>query len=175
MSAVQATGRVVRDREGLELIVERRVAAPSSEVWEWLTVPARLRKWIGAWKGRPAVGGTIEFTMLFEEGATAETVTILDCVPAERFSAEWAAGGSNWRMGFSLAEVDGATRLYLAHRLSDAREAGSVGPGWEYYLDRMIAARAGAPLPEFADYYPVQRPYYERLAMDGDPVGWPGT
>src|SRR5687768_11135873 len=100
--AVQATGRVVRDREGLELIVERRIPAPASEVWEWLTSSARLRTWIGSWKGRPEVGGTIEFTMLFEEGASSETLTIVECEPGRRLAVEWRVGASAWHIAVSL-------------------------------------------------------------------------
>ena len=173
--ALQATGRVVRDREGLELLVERRIPAAAAEVWDWLTAPAHLRKWIGTRKGKARVGGTIEFTMGFEKGATPQQVTILDCVPQSRFLASWSVGDDTWRVGVSLAEIDGVTHLYLSQRLSDARAAGSVGPGWEYYLDRLLAARAGTPMPSFDNYFPTQRPYYERLAMDGDPVGWPAT
>lgn len=29
--------------------------------------------------------------------------------------------------------------------------AGEVGPGWEYYLDMLVAAREGKPLPSFGD------------------------
>jgi uncharacterized protein YndB with AHSA1/START domain len=173
--AIQATGRVVRDREGLEVIIERRIAAPADEVWEWLTVSARLRKWIGSWKGQAAVGATIDFTMLFEEGSGSEKVTILECLPVERLALEWRVGADTWRVRVSLADVDGTTVVYFSQRLAEARQAGSIGPGWEYYLDRLIAARSGSALPAFEDYYPVLRPYYERLAMDGDPVGWPTT
>jgi len=31
----------------------------------------------------------------------------------------------------------------------------------------------GETAPDAAGYLPSQRPYYERLAMDGDPVSWP--
>jgi uncharacterized protein YndB with AHSA1/START domain len=173
--AIQATGRVVRDRQGLELIVERRVLAPASDVWEWLTVPANLKKWIGTWKGKPVVGGHIEFTMTAEEGAGPEPVTILECIPNQRLRCEIGVPGQTWRLAVSLAEIDGVTVVYLSQRLDTARDAGSMGPGWEYYLDRLIAARDGRPLPAFDAYFPVQRPYYERLAMDGDPVGWPAS
>lgn len=29
-----------------------------------------------------------------------------------------------------------------------------------YYLDMLVAARSGQPLPDFGDYYPAQRAYY---------------
>ena len=38
--------------------------------------------------------------------------------------------------------------------------AGEVGPGWEYYLDMLVAAREGKPLPSFGDYYPAQKAHY---------------
>jgi hypothetical protein len=45
-----------------------------------------------------------------------------------------------------------------------------VGPGWEYYLDNLVASRDGAPLPDFDDYYPAQAAYYESLtAGEGPP------
>jgi uncharacterized protein YndB with AHSA1/START domain len=173
--AIQASGRVIRDREGLELIVERHLTAPASDVWEWLTSSAYLRKWIGSWTGRPHVGGTIAFTMAFEEASKGEPVTILECEPEHRLALQWRAGVDTWRITVSIAEVDEVSRVYLSQRLSEAREAGTIGPRWEYYLDRLIAARDGTAMPAFEDYYPVQRPYYERLAMDGDPMGWPAT
>jgi hypothetical protein len=38
-----------------------------------------------------------------------------------------------------------------------------IGPGWEYYLDMLVAARDGAPLPSFDDYYPAMKPYFDEL------------
>ena len=169
MTVIQATGRVVRDRRGLELILERRIPASAEETWEWLTSAPQLKKWIGRLAGKPAVGGTVNFTMSFEKDAAAEPVTILECLPPRRLQLEWLVGADTWRVTVSLAEVDGATIVYLSQRLSGYREAGSVGPGWEYYLDRLVAAQAGNRMPDFDNYFPAQRPYFERLAMDGEP------
>ena len=73
----------------------------------------------------------------------------------------------------SLAEVDGVTMLFVGERVSDWRAAGAAGPRWEYALDRLRAGVLGETAPDAAGYLPSQRPYYERLAMDGDPVSWP--
>jgi uncharacterized protein YndB with AHSA1/START domain len=170
---VPPTGRVVRDRDGLELLVERRLPVDAAEAWRWLTQSARLSKWIGTWKGAPAVGGDLQFTMRFEKDAAAETVTILECEPESRFRLRWAAESTPWVVAVSIVEVDGSTTVYLSQRLSASRDAGMIGPGWEYYLDRLMAAVNGGAAPNFDDYFPSQRPYFERLAMDGDPVGWP--
>lgn len=165
---VQATGRVVRDRDGLELLVQRRLPLSVADAWKWMTASSQLKKWIGTWKGTPAVGAVVALTMTFEKGAAPEDITILECVPEERLLVESDEG----RFGFSLAEVDGSTIVYFHQRVADYREAGNMGPGWEYYLDRLVAAQSGSTMPEFSDYYPSQQPYFERLGLDGDPENW---
>lgn len=52
------------------------------------------------------------------------------------------------------------TTLTFVHHLTDATSVGDIGPGWEYYLDMLIASRGGNPLPSFGDYYPAQREYF---------------
>ncbi|PRY67886.1 activator of Hsp90 ATPase-like protein [Glaciihabitans tibetensis] len=155
-------GRVIRDSDGLELIVERAIEAPASEVWEWLTAPSRLSQWIGSWEGEPAVGGTLSFTMSAEQGAAPEPLTVLICDPGVHFLCDM--GENRWRIGFSLTEVQGLTLVFFTQRMAGAEQAGSIGPGWEYYLDRMIAARSSLPLPVWADYYPAFSRYYARVA-----------
>jgi len=40
--------------------------------------------------------------------------------------------------------------------------AESVGPGWDYYLDRLVAAETGGDLTaiDFDDYYPAFAAHY---------------
>ena len=177
---VQATGRVVRDAIGLEVIVQRRLPVPIADAWEWVTAPARLKKWVGTLKGRPSVGATLQLTMTAEDGAPSNPLEVIECDPLQRFVVDQGEGEDVWRVRVSLAETtlpsgDAATVVFLGQRIDHARLAGVVGPGWEYYLDRLVAAVGDDPMPDFADYYPQQRPYFERLAMDGDPVGWPAS
>jgi hypothetical protein len=58
----------------------------------------------------------------------------------------------------------GVTTLRFVQHLEPGAEVGAVGPGWEYYLDMLVASRSGGPLPDFGDYYPSQAAYYEGLA-----------
>ena len=58
--------------------------------------------------------------------------------------------GAPW----SQARIDACERP--RHLAADA------GPGWEYYLDNLVAARAGEPLPKFDEDYPAQKAYYEQ-------------
>jgi len=155
-------GRVVRDADGLELIVERAIVAPISEVWSWLTESTHLEKWIGSWEGEPGVGRTIQFTMTAEGATQPEPAEILICDPNVHFLAD--VGATPWRLGFTLAELAGTTVIFFTQRLANAADAGSIGPGWEFYLDRMICAREGLPLPPWEEYYPALEPYYSRVA-----------
>ena len=43
--------------------------------------------------------------------------------------------------------------------------AAGVGPGWEYYLDRLVAAETGGDVAaiDFDDYHPAQSDYYRAL------------
>jgi uncharacterized protein YndB with AHSA1/START domain len=175
MRQVQATGRVNRDGVGLELIVSRRIPAPSAEVWEWVTVPERVKQWFGAFRGAPKQGSVVSVKLTAEAGSPSVRMAVLECLPGERYVVERVGDGPVWHLTISVADLGGASMLFLAHRLETAREAGTVGPGWEYSLDRLVAARNGTAMPDFADYFPSQRPYYERLAMDGDPVAWPAS
>lgn len=142
--AVQPTGRVVRDKQGLELLLERRIHSDATTVWSWLTKPTHQKKWLG---------GAITVT----EGDAPLRVVLDDGAPVV----------------ISLAEVDGITMLFVAGRISDWKAAGLAGPRWELALDSLSAGISGDPTPDPDGYLPSQRPYYERLAMDGDPVSWP--
>ncbi|MEO3888984.1 hypothetical protein [Nonomuraea sp. B5E05] len=44
--------------------------------------------------------------------------------------------------------------------------AGDVGPGWEYYLDMLVASRDGSPTPDFHDYHPAMQAYYRGLSPE---------
>lgn len=141
---VQASGRVVRDRRGLEVIVERRIPLRADELWSWFTAPTKLRKWISSTTSR-----------VVEPGERVELT------------------GSDWTAMVSIAGLDTDTIVYVKERADSARDAANAGPRWEHSLDRLRAAISGADAPSLELYVSHQRPYYERLAMDGDPVSWP--
>ncbi len=172
---VQATGRVVRDAIGLELIVQRRLPLALDDAWEWVTAPARLKQWMGVLKGRPALGAALQLKMTAEDGAPSVPLQVLECEPLLRYVVEQGDDADAMRLRVSLAETAAGTTVFFGHRLASARLAGDYGPGWEWYLDRLVAAVNGDAMPDFADYSPQQKPYFERIAMDGDPVGWPAS
>ncbi|WP_260461094.1 hypothetical protein [Streptomyces sp. WAC04114] len=58
----------------------------------------------------------------------------------------------------------GGRPVRLIHHLTSTEQLGSRGPGWEYYLDMLTASRTDGPRPDFEDYYPAQKAYFESLA-----------
>jgi uncharacterized protein YndB with AHSA1/START domain len=162
-----ATGRR-EERHGTPyLVLERTFRAPVADVWAAVTEPDRLERWIGTWSGDPA-SGTVEFRMTAEsEEAPAETHRILECDPPRRLVTESTSPGDDdtvWRLELDLSEREGVTTLVFAQRLEDAVPVDSVGPGWEYYLDRLVVAHDGGDVAtvDWYAYYPVlAAPYAE--------------
>jgi hypothetical protein len=65
-----------------------------------------------------------------------------------------------WQIDARLTEDAGVTTLVFTQPLSNLAMAESKGPGWEWYLDMLLASRIDQPLPDFDDYYPAQAQYY---------------
>lgn len=165
-----ATGRREQRGDDTWVVLTRTFRAPIQDVWAAITEPERLARWIGRWTGDPAQG-TVRFEMLFEgEGVEAEEYTIDVCdAPTRLELTSRMAYDENtpatWHLKLDLAETDGVTTLTFAQSMDDPSMAENVGPGWEYYLDRLVAAETGGDPAaiDFGDYYPALSGYYRAL------------
>ncbi len=160
-----ATGRR-EDRDGTSYVVfERTFTAPIADVWAAVTEPERLERWIGTWSGDPA-SGRVEFRMTAEhEDAPEETIVIDECREPSRLVMRSARPDDHaqlWTWQLDLSEADGLTTLTFAQEVINVPLAESVGPGWDYYLDRMVAAETGGDIAsiDFDDYYPAFAAHY---------------
>jgi uncharacterized protein YndB with AHSA1/START domain len=156
------TGRVV----GGTLTLTRSLPLPPEQVWAALTEPARLERWIGTWSGDPGEG-RVAFRMTAEgDTAPTEEMTIRACEPPHRLVLVSRVGDDWWDLELELQEADGGTLLTFRQPGVDPAAAESVGPGWEYYLDRLVAAETGADVAgvDFGrDYYPAMAAHYRAL------------
>ncbi|KRA25540.1 hypothetical protein ASD65_14775 [Microbacterium sp. Root61] len=162
----QIRGTVTRIDGRPNLILTRHFAASAAEIWRELTVSDRLERWIGRWEGDPA-SGTVDFFMTAESAdATAEQYAILECDPPRRFAGDTSMGAGAWHLWFELHEDAAGTTLTFGQRLNPGEDVGSIGPGWEYYLDRLVAAHDGKDVATVAwdDYYPALKDAYQALA-----------
>ncbi|MFE4667100.1 SRPBCC family protein [Streptomyces sp. NPDC056716] len=164
MTTSEPTGRLERTPTGHDLILARSYRAPVADVWASVTESARTARWFGPWRGEPGPGRTIEVRLSFEESADWFPVRIDACEPPHRLAVSTQDAAGAWSMELRLTESAGTTEVQLVHHLTDIEQLGSTGPGWEYYLDMLTAARTDTPRPEFADYYPAQKAYFESLA-----------
>ncbi len=170
--SIPATGRVVPHGNGQDIVVERTFRAPIGDVWASIVDPERMNRWIGTWSGEAGAGKRVSFTMSAEEGATPEEVLIHECDAPRHLDVESFQGGTSWRMKLDLSESDGVTRLRFSQSVSLSDEgASSYGPGWEYYLDRLVATHEGTTFASWDDYYPAQVSFWEEeLRKSGSEV-----
>lgn len=156
-----AAGTVVPTAAGRDLILQRTFRAPIEDVWASITESDRTARWYGQWKGEPGIGRTIQVQMAFEEGQGWSDMRIDACEPPRHLALYSADDYGVWSLDLELTQRDEITTLRFVHHLDDKAEVENVGPGWEYYLDAMVAAYHDGPRPDFDDYYPAMKAYYE--------------
>lgn len=161
---MRITGRrETRDGQDV-LVLTRDFRAGIEDVWAAVSDPERMRRWIGTWSGDPAAG-SIAFRMTAEgDDVPEEVYDIETCEPPGRFAvrsreaAPFSEDGSgervHWALRVDLVEKDGVTTLTFVQALADGPlgpdMVASVGPGWEYYLDRLVAAMDGTDVDAVA-------------------------
>ena len=156
------TGRIVPTSTGRDLVLTRTFHAPIEDVWASITEPERTARWFCDWTGEAGPGRTIRFRLTFEGPDAAENdMTIDACAPPHHLAVSSVDEYGSWRLEATLAETDGTTELTFVHHLDDSAAAGEIGPGWEYYLDNLVASRDGTTMPDFDDYFPSMQPHFE--------------
>lgn len=151
------TGRLI----GKDLVVTRTFRAPVTDVWASLTDPERTARWYGPWRGEAGPGRSIEVQMAQEEGEPWIDMTIEACEAPHRLALSAVDDHGSWHLDLALTETAGVTELRFTQHLADTDGVGEVGPGWEFYLDALVASREDRPAPSFDDYYPAMKGYFE--------------
>ncbi|MEU7868834.1 SRPBCC family protein [Dactylosporangium sp. NPDC049140] len=157
------SGQLIPTDDGYDLVITRTFRAGIDDVWASVTEPERSARWFGPWEGDAAPGRTIKVRMVQEEGEPVMDLRIDACEPPRRLAVSGAEESGGWRMEVLLTERGDTTELRFVHHLDSADQVGEIGPGWEFYLDLLVAAREGTAPKTFEDYYPAMKPYYESL------------
>ena len=166
------TGRL--DRRGSDDVVvfTRTFRAPIEDVWAAVTESARLARWIGTWTGDP-IQGFVTFEMNAEgEDVPPSRYDIVACEAPTHLAVNAVDDFGTWRLDLVLAESDGVTTLTFGQVVDDPAMLENTGPGWDYYLDRLVAAETGGDPKAIdfeRDYYPAMRAYYDSLASGATP------
>ena len=145
------------------VVFPRRLPLSREEAWAAVTDPSRTARWIGPWSGDPG-SGTIEMTMSVEEGAPSETVEVVRREARELFVLRLGPGG--WVVTVRIEGDDDESVISLEQDIPDAESASDIGPGWDFYMDRLVEAEAGRD-PEALrfspDYHPGLAAHYRAL------------
>lgn len=157
----EPTGRISRTGpQAYDLTLTRNFTEPPSALWRSFTDSSQAAQWFGSWEGTPAQGESVDLQMLYEEGLPWSRVTVSECAAPELLRLLVEDEYGSWDLEVRVTGQPDGTQLDFIHHLEDPLAAESVGPGWEYYLDRMTAALTGGTVPEFTEYYPGQGPYF---------------
>ena len=157
-------GSLTSTSTGPDLVLTRTFRAPIIDVWDSLTESERTTRWFGPWAGSPGAGQSISVTMTAEEGNPEMTMKIEACEPPHHLAVSAVDEYGTWHLEAHLTEHDGVTELRFVQHLTDTAAVSDTGPGWEYYLDRLAATvRGEVSMPEFDDYYPAMKGYYDAL------------
>lgn len=156
MNSPKPTGRVA----GNDLVLTRTFRAPIDDVWGSITESARCARWFGRWEGDGRPGNTIRLQMVLEKGEPWMDVHIDACDAPRHLAVTSKDDHGSTRVEVTLEQKGEVTTMTFVHHLDDRKSASDYGPGWEYYLDGLVAARDGAPMPKFEDYDPSQREYF---------------
>jgi uncharacterized protein YndB with AHSA1/START domain len=177
MNPTQSLGRR-QTLDGKEHVVfTRTFTAPVADVWAACTEPGRMQRWIGTWSGDPT-SGEVAFRMTAEGDDVPEEVYLVEaCEPPHRLvvrsrdTAAFSGDGSGprvaWQHTLELTEVDGVTTLTFTQVVPEgpvgADLVASVGPGWDYYLDRLVTAFGGGQPGEPFEPYLERSEHYRGL------------
>ena len=160
----QPTGRHVR-RDTLDAVAfDRTFRAPIEDVWAAVTESERLARWFGPWAGDPA-SGRVSVQMTAEGEGPAEIFHIEACEPPRhlRVRSDVPDPAQAWTLDLELTEAGDVTLLRFAQLIDDPALVPDVGPGWQFYLDRLDVAFAGGDADSMSwDDYPQHGPHYAR-------------
>ena len=162
---INPTGRILQRLGGVDIVITRLIRGTVDDVWASVTESERTARWIGRWEGEAAPGNTIRVQWTFEEGAAWTDARIESCTAPTFLSLTVGDAADPWLLDLTLIDRGELTELTLTQHRADAGGAGEIGPGWEYYLDNLIASRENTALPDFDDYYPELKSYFEDQAQ----------
>ncbi|MCY1157874.1 MAG: hypothetical protein MOP51_895 [Citricoccus sp.] len=160
----EPTGRIIDGPEGRSIQITRILPHAVEDVWNHLADPGLLARWYGTYTGDPATG-SVRLAMVEAPDEPGECI-IEACERPHRLHVVLQdPAGTAWRLRVTLdsADTGAGTALVFTQPISGVEQmAPDVGPGWEYYLDRLQAALDGGDVDavDFADFHPHQRDHY---------------
>lgn len=154
--------RLGEDEAQVEL--RRTYPTAADDLWDALTVPERVRRWLGALHGELRPGGAVELRMGDDVPGADDVATcrVLACEPPERLRLDWRFPGEEAsRVDVTLVPRGArGTELVLRHtRLADGAARGYAG-GWHVVVDQLDDHVAGRQVRSWDELFDARLALY---------------
>ncbi len=134
-------GQLDWDAQRPSVSFERVFGHPVERIWEMISTPDGLERWLAPANVDLRVGGLVDID--FGEGGVVGG-EILSLVPGEVLEYVWRfVGEPDSVIRFELEPAIGGTRLKLTHRLLPSDQGVGYGAGWHAHLDQLASALDG--------------------------------
>lgn len=158
MTPLTLDGALRRTAAGHAVRFTREYATDAADLWDALTTPDRLARWLAPASGEFRVGG--EVLVHFDDDVARFVVR--ECEPPTLLAVEWVHGGErSSSVSVAVEALDGERcRLVLEHDGLSAPQAPEYAAGWHAHLDVMGALLEGSPAPSWDERFAAARPGY---------------
>ena len=128
-----------------EFQITRRFPQPIDEVWDAITDPERIARWIAPTTYEPKAGSPLVID--FGDGNTSSgEVTTFDPPHVFEYTSRVdARGGPHGLIRFELREEGDTTVFVLTHTRQSAFDVQRTAPGWHACVDVLGAYLTGEP------------------------------
>lgn len=159
----EAWGVLTTSPQGSTVTFERRYATTPTDLWEAVSRPDRIARWLGPVYGDLVPGGSYELRMGEDVPGSPENATgeVLRCDPPHGFTVSWVFPSELvTRVDVAVrADGDGAV-LALVHRDLGADGARGYAGGWHACLDQLEDHVAGVPVRSWQEAFDAALPLY---------------
>lgn len=149
--------------DGDAVAFTRTLGVPVEELWAAISESERTARWFGTFQGDPADGYVmVSMNAEGDDNTTPIRYAVDRCEPPRLLQVSSSTDFGDWNLVLEVEPTTAGSSLTLSHLVTDPTSIESIGPGWEYYLDRLAAALGGTDPDRVAweDYYPAMQPYY---------------
>jgi len=145
---------------------ERTYPTSAADLWDALTTPERVGRWLGTLTGDLRAGGDFHLDTSDPADSPDEDSRnwgrVLECESGRRLLLTWeATGQATSQVQVTTSAVGQRALLTLEHRDLPEASARGYGAGWHDFLDRLEDDLTGRPqadwATEFARYLAVYR------------------
>lgn len=132
----------------------RQLRGTATQLWPWISTSELTEKWFGPFVFNASTG-VAAVAMTAEAEGDPMGMRVTECEAPSRLVLD----SGIWVMTLEVSNGE----IALLHAVAGPGEAASVGPGWDFYLDRLAAAVRGESVDGIdfdRDYYPAMSEYF---------------